>query len=255
MRASGGVGPGAWTSSRAGVSSRPVKTPAYQRSSGRLASASRAGLCSYSPVATARGDGASAALHAHDGGGEGQGVCPSSGCAGRAVGRTPPYRVSVPVKVSRPSPRPDSSTPLMRPPPRRPSRRPRPFTTFQSLVCFTPGGVAVKVIVRVPPGQRNDLSTNRLGITTGPSMNVPRAQKAESPMVDPDRTSPDVLPRALGGARCVLIRIGSLLSAAVVEVVSTSGDAVVPPSFPWSSPQAAMPRRETISSTAKAVLA
>src|SRR5215217_3429763 len=81
-----------------------------------------------------------------------------------------------------------------------------------------------------------------------------RAQKAESPMVDPERTSPDVLPCALGGARCVLIRIGSLLSAAVVEVVSTSGDAVVPPSSASSSLQAAMPKRETISSTAKAVL-
>jgi hypothetical protein len=46
----------------------------------------------------------------------------------------------------------------------------------------------------------------------------------------------------------------SSLSAAVVAVVSTSRAAVVPPSSPLSSPQAAMPRKEPISSTTKAVL-
>ena len=58
--------------------------------------------------------------------------------------RTPPraaYRVTVPVKVSRPPPGGSgSSTPLIRPPPLSPSNPTRPFTTFQSLRCSTPGG-------------------------------------------------------------------------------------------------------------------
>src|SRR5947208_142547 len=86
----------------------------------------------------------------------------------------PGYRMTVPVNVSRPPPRlVDSSTPLIRPPPLSPSKRLRPFTIFQTLRCFTPGGVEMKVIVRVPPGQRNDLSTDRRGGFTGPSTNFP----------------------------------------------------------------------------------
>jgi hypothetical protein len=146
----------------------------------------------------------------------------------RPAVEAPPYRVTVPVKVSRPSPTFDSSTALIRPPPLSPSKRPRPFTTFQSLRCFTPGGVEVKVIVRVPPGQRNDLTTNRCGGSTGPSMNFPPAQRAESPMVDPARTSPVVSPLALRGATCVLIRIGSPLSLALAP--GSSPPAVVPAS-------------------------
>ena len=46
-------------------------------------------------------------------------------------------------------------TALIRPPPLSPSKPTRPFTTFQSPRCFTPGGVTVKLIVRVPSGQRN----------------------------------------------------------------------------------------------------
>ena len=155
----------------------------------------------------------------------------------------------------------DSSTPLIRPPPLSPSKPARPFTTFQSLRCFTPGGVEVKVIVRVPSGQRNDLITDLFVGSTGPSMNFPPAQKAESPMVDPERTSPVDSPLALRGARCVLIRIGSPLSLTLVPVSSppavvpaSSAPVVVPPSSPSSSLQAAMPRSETISSTVKGVL-
>jgi hypothetical protein len=118
------------------------------------------------------------------------------------VFRTPGYRVTVPVKVSRPSPRPDSNTALIRPPPLSPSKRPRPFTTFQSPLCFRPGCVVVKVIIRVPPEQRK-LTTVSSGGFSGPSMNLPPAQKAESPMVDPERTSPVVSPLALRGAACV----------------------------------------------------
>jgi hypothetical protein len=141
-------------------------------------------------------------------------------------GLTPGYRVTVPVKVSRPPPPLDSSTPLIRPPPLSPSKRLKPFTTFQSLRCFTPGGVEMKVIVRVPPGQRKDFTTDRRGGFTGPSRNFPPAQKAESPMVDPERTSPVDSPLALRGARCVLIRIGSPPSLALVPVSSLP--AVVP---------------------------
>ena len=124
-----------------------------------------------------------------------------------------PIRVTVPVKVSLPSPF-ASSTPVIRPPPLSPSKLPRPLTTSQSLRCFTSGGVEVKVIVRVPPEHRNILVTKSVsGSFLSP--NRPPAQKAESPMVDPERTSPVVSPLALGGARCVLIRIGSSLPAVV----------------------------------------
>ena len=179
------------------------------------------------PFATARGDGDDCRL-----------LCtrrwwrrpalraPSSGCAGRVSGRTPAYRVTVPVKVSRPPPRLESSTPLIRPPPLSPSKRPTPITTFQSLRCSTSGGVEVKVIVRVPPGQRNDLSTVRLGSCRALSRNFPPAQKAESPMVDPERTSPVDSPCALRGAKRVLIRIGSPLSLASVSLSS-------PPAAVW----------------------
>src|SRR5215203_3248053 len=112
----------------------------------------------------------------------------------------PAYRVTVPVKVSRPPPRREKSTPFIRPPPLSPSKRPTPITTFQSLRCFTPGGVEMKEIVRVPPGQRNDLSTERLGAWTAPSRNFPPAQNADSPMVDLESTSPDDSPSALRGA-------------------------------------------------------
>ena len=103
-------------------------------------------------------------------------------------GRTADYRVTVPVKVYRPSPTFDSDTALMRPLPLSPSTLPRPFTTFQSLLCFTPGSVALKVIRGVPPEQRKLLTTDPSGGFVGPSMNSPPAQKAESPMVDPEST-------------------------------------------------------------------
>jgi hypothetical protein len=148
--------------------------------------------------------------------------------------------------------------PLIRPPPLSPSKRPRPFTTFQSLLCFTPGGVEVKVIDRAPPGQRNDLITDLSGGSTGPSMKFPPAQKAESPLVDPERTSPVDSPLALRGAKCVLIRIGSPPCLALAP--GSSPPAVVPASSApvvdrlsssSSSAHAAMPSRETISSTVK----
>src|SRR5829696_6428879 len=125
------------------------------------------------------------------------------GWAGRGVGRRPGYRVTVPVKVSRPPPSLDSA-PVIRPPPPSPSKLPRPFTTSQSLRCFTSGGVDVKATVRVPPEHRNILVTKSLpGSFLSP--NRPPTQKAESPRVDPVRTSPVVSPFALTGARCVLI--------------------------------------------------
>jgi hypothetical protein len=110
--------------------------------------------------------------------------------------------------------------------------------TSQSLRCFTSGGVEVKVIVRVPPEHRNILVTKSLpGSFLSP--NRPPTQNAESPMVDPERTSPVVSPLALTGARCVLIRIGSPPSLALVSVSSSpaavpasSAPVVVPPSSP-----------------------
>jgi hypothetical protein len=69
-----------------------------------------------------------------------------------------------------------------------------------------------EVIVRLPSGQRKILSTESSGGFLGPSMKVPPVQKAEVPMVDPERTSPTVSSLSLRGATCVLIRIGSLPS-------------------------------------------
>ena len=154
-------------------------------------------------------------------------------------GRTDAYRVTVPVKVSRPSPILDSNTALIRPPPLSPSKRPRPFTTFQSLLCFRPGCVGLKVIVRVPRGQRKVFTTNLSGGFPGPSTNLPPAQKAESPMVDPERTSPERLASrvegsqvrldqdwlaALFGGRSGLSCAGSC-SALVSVIVPAGGDA------------------------------
>ena len=68
--------------------------------------------CCFSYVATARGDGATAA------------------------GRTPAYRVTVPVKVSLPSRKFASSTPVIRPPPLSPSKLPRPFDDLPIAALF-----------------------------------------------------------------------------------------------------------------------
>jgi len=115
----------------------------------------------------------------------------------------------------------DSDTALIRPPPLSPLKLARPFTTSQSLRCSTSGGVEAKVIVRVPSEQRNVLTTDPLE-ALGPSANVPPPQKAESPMVDPERTSPFDSCCALGGARRVLIGTGSVLSLAAPVVVPPS---------------------------------
>jgi hypothetical protein len=53
----------------------------------------------------------------------------------------------------------------------------------------------------------------RVGGLFRPVDEFPPAQKAESPMVDPERTSPNVSPLALRRATCVLIRITSLSDA------------------------------------------
>ena len=52
------------------------------------------------------------------------------------------------------------------------------------------------MIVRVPPGQWNVLTTDSsTGGSSATSLNLPPAQKAESPMVDPGRTSPNDSPQ------------------------------------------------------------